>query len=239
MVDKNKTEIVFVIDRSGSMVNIKKDMEGGFATFIDEQKKLPGECRVSLYQFNTSVEHLYASRPISEVPSMEITPSGGTALFDAMGRAIHELGTRLRAEPEEKRPGAVIFVTVTDGEENSSCEYRRDKVREMIRHQEENYHWQFMYLGAHANAFKEAAAMGYTSGKMGMMANNSAGIRGAYTSSSRAVEEYRSNVMSCSDGAVVQDMFIPETQGVTRPEDLLKPQEDANADSKGTETKTP
>lgn len=238
-MDKNKTEIVFVIDRSGSMANIKKDMEGGFATFIDEQKKLPGECRVSLYQFNTSVEHLYASRPISEVPPMEIAPSGGTALFDAMGRAIRELGARLRAEPEEKRPGAVIFVTVTDGEENSSSEYRREKIHEMIRHQEDNYRWQFMYLGAHENAFKEAAAMGYTSGKMGMMTNSSAGIHAAYRSSSKAVEQYRNDVMYCSNASAVQDMSIPETQGVTRPEDLLKPQEDANADGKGTETKTP
>jgi uncharacterized protein YegL len=166
MTAPNTTEIVFIVDRSGSMKerNFDAEMRNAFDFFIDKQKDALGDCKVTLTQFDNKYDVVYASKPIAEVPPLVLEPRGGTALLDAIGRTINETGVRLAAMPEEKRPSRVMIIIVTDGEENASQEYQGDKGRAriltMIKHQEETYKWDFIFLGANQDAIAAARAIG-------------------------------------------------------------------------------
>ncbi|MGQ0701869.1 MAG: vWA domain-containing protein [Gemmatimonadales bacterium] len=161
MTNPQRTDITIVLDRSGSMASVKSDVEGGFARFLEDQRKLPGECTLSLTQFDSeAVEDVYVARPIGEAPGMELHPRGMTPLLDAVGRTITRTGERLAAVPEPARPGRVLFVIITDGMENASREFSKAQVRELIERQRRVYQWDFIYLGANVDAFAEAHAMG-------------------------------------------------------------------------------
>jgi hypothetical protein len=160
MVDTEKTEIVVLVDRSGSMASVRADMEGGFNTFISKQKELPGKCSVTLAQFDDKYELVYQNKPLAEVPNLDLVPRGWTALLDAVGRTISEVGDRLRKTPEHKRPGKLLFMIITDGQENRSVEFKREKVKEMVKHQTDKYQWDFIFLGANQDAFLEAEKLG-------------------------------------------------------------------------------
>ena len=141
--EKNLTEIVFVLDRSGSMKPLEEDTIGGFTEFIEKQRKIEGEAYITTVQFDTSYQVLHEHVALDEVKPLtkdDYSARGGTALLDAVGRTIDNLGVRLSNTPEEERPEHVIFVITTDGEENSSMSYSLQKVREMIAHQQENTH---------------------------------------------------------------------------------------------------
>ncbi len=157
------TDITLVVDRSGSMQDIRSDAEGGLNAFIERQAKEPGEAKLTLVQFDTEYEFLHRGIPIAQVPRYELVPRGGTALLDAVGRAINETGERLGKMAEEDRPGLVVFVVLTDGQENSSQEFSKSRIKEMIVHQQEKYNWHFTFLGADHDAFAEAHAMGIAS----------------------------------------------------------------------------
>lgn len=157
------TDITMVIDRSGSMASCRTDAEGGINHFIAEQKKADGFANLTLTQFDTSVETIHSGKNIQDIPDYILCPRGGTALLDAIGRAINETGNRLSAMAESDRPGLVVFVIVTDGAENSSCEFKREQIQEMIKHQEEKYRWQFVFLGANTEAFAQASSIGIRS----------------------------------------------------------------------------
>lgn len=160
MTKENSTEILIILDRSGSMASIKTDMEGGFATFLEEQRKLPGECKVTLVQFDHAQETVYESRDIMDVPPLELAPRGGTALLDAVASTIDATGARLRRMPEAQRPGKILCLIITDGAENASKEFTAAQVKTRIEHQRTKYAWEFVYLGANQDAFAEAQAMG-------------------------------------------------------------------------------
>ena len=130
MTDDNRVLIAVLLDRSGSMSSIKTDTEGGFAAFIDQQRGLNRDVRVTLAQFDTEYDVVYADRPLADVPPLALEPRGATALYDAIGRLVSDVGAELAAQPEEERPGAVIVVVLTDGHENSSREWtHRPSVR--------------------------------------------------------------------------------------------------------------
>ena len=114
------TDITMVIDRSGSMQSIQSDAQGGINSFIQQQKQEPGETLLTLVQFNTDYEFVHSGVAVKHVPEFHLKPTGSTALLDAVGRTINEAGTRLAATDEFQRPGLVVFVIVTDGQENSS-----------------------------------------------------------------------------------------------------------------------
>ena len=165
MTKANLVEIIVVLDRSGSMSTVRNDTIGGFNTFVNDQKfQAKGDVKLTLVQFDDQYEVNYNGRQIQEVPSLtEATyiPRGMTALLDAVGKTINTVGDRLAKTPEAERPYLVIFVTITDGHENSSKEFKLDQIKGMIEHQTTKYNWQFVFLGADQNAF-QAASMGFT-----------------------------------------------------------------------------
>jgi uncharacterized protein YegL len=164
MPDKNFTEIIVLLDRSGSMANIKGDMEGGFNTYVDDLRDMQ-HCLLTLVQFDTGgIDTVIESCPIKAVPKMRLEPRGGTPLLDALGQTIDRTGERFRNAPEEKRPGQVMFVIITDGEENSSHAYTKERVKQMVEHQSKVYKWEFVFLGANMDSFAEAGGLGIHSG---------------------------------------------------------------------------
>lgn len=160
-MNSNLTDLTIVLDRSGSMQACRADAEGGLNAFVEKQKKEPGQCWFTLVQFDTEYEFVHRAKNIHDVPPHKLQPRGSTALLDAVGRAIVETGVRLRDMAEHDRPGLVIMVVITDGQENSSHEYTKAKIKEMIEHQTNVYKWQFTFLGANQDAFAEAGAMGF------------------------------------------------------------------------------
>jgi uncharacterized protein YegL len=168
--------ITFVIDESGSMSSRKKDVIGSFNEFAEAQKNLSeGDLITSLYTFNNDVKKIWSNQPKDELKSIterDYNPSGSTALFDALGKAINETGDELSKMEEEDKPSKVLFVIITDGEENSSSEFTLSQIKEMIEHQESVYNWSFIYLGddlskctdGHTMGIKHLAAYGDNTG---------------------------------------------------------------------------
>jgi Mg-chelatase subunit ChlD len=156
-VNDNLTMITIVLDRSGSMGAVRNATIAGFNEFIEAQKKGVGDAGVTLIQFDTGnpYEVVFDLKPVEKVPKLtteQYVPRGGTPLHDALGHAVDSLGGMLASLPEQERPGTVIIVTITDGLENSSRKYSAARVAEMIKHQQETYNWQFVFLGANQDA---------------------------------------------------------------------------------------
>jgi len=164
MTNPNLTHLYFLLDRSGSMSTIVDDTVGGFDSFIAEQRKQPGECRVTLAQFDDAYEEVYADRPIAEVPSLVLQPRGTTALLDSIARLVVDAGKRLAAMPEDHRPGTVIVGIMTDGMENASREWTHAQVKQLIERQTAAFQWQFLYLGADQDAIEVGASIGVGAG---------------------------------------------------------------------------
>ncbi len=155
----DRTDITIVLDRSGSMQGIARDMEGGLAQFLEDQMAVPGNCQVTLWQFDDVVERLW-SHPLAECPPVVLAPRGRTALNDAWGRAMVDTGSRLAAIPEAERPAHVIFIVVTDGMENASKEWTREQVRAKVEEQESVYKWTFVFLAANMDAVSVGGTYG-------------------------------------------------------------------------------
>ena len=153
-------DITLVVDRSGSMHAVREDAEGGVNAFITEQRNQPGAALLTLVQFDTEYEFIHRGVPVSQVPKYELIPRGMTALLDAMGRAINETGKRLADMAADDCPGLVVFVIMTDGFENSSREFTKSQIKDMVEHQQQKYNWHFTFLGANQDAFAEAGGLG-------------------------------------------------------------------------------
>ena len=160
---KNLTELVFILDRSGSMSGLEADTIGGFNAMIEKQKKEEGEALISTVLFDNDVQVIHDRVPLDSVPALtekEYFVRGCTALLDAVGGAIHHIGNVHKYAREEDRPEKTLFVITTDGMENASRRYTYDKVRSMIQHEKEKYGWEFLFLGANIDAAREAARFG-------------------------------------------------------------------------------
>lgn len=160
MTDSNKTLIAALLDRSGSMSSSKPATEDGWRDLITEQGGEPGSCEVTLAQFDTEYEVLYPRTDIAAVPEFVVEPRGRTALLDATGRFITEIGEQLAALPEEQRPGTVICLIMTDGFENASRQWSWDGIKALITQQRDVYGWEFIFLGANIDAVEVGARMG-------------------------------------------------------------------------------
>jgi uncharacterized protein YegL len=189
---ENSTLIVFMLDKSGSMQKGRQDTIGGFNSFITKQRsETTGEVKVTLIQFDDQYEVNFSFVPIHnvwELSERTYVPRGWTALVDAMCKAIDDTGAKLAAMNEEERPSKVIFVTITDGAENSSYQFTTAQLKTKIQHQEQKYSWVFMYLGANQDSFAQAAQYGYKSILTGNW--SSSNIGGAYTGVSAVVSNY-------------------------------------------------
>ena len=150
-MNNDLTEIWMILDRSGSMDAIHSGTVEAVNAFVKDQKTEEGEVRFTLRQFDDEVDTLYDRVPLKDVPTMKLDdfePRGMTALNDAVGRAVVDLGRILKKTPEAERPGGVIFTIVTDGMENASQEFSGKQIADMIQHQKEKYDWEFVFLGA-------------------------------------------------------------------------------------------
>ena len=157
------TELVFILDRSGSMSGLEGDTIGGFNSMIDKQKREPGDCLVSTVLFDNFSEVVHDRVPLENVPKLtekEYFVRGCTALLDAVGGAVHHIGNVHKYARPEDRPEKTMFVITTDGLENASLQYDYGRVKAMIERQKEKYGWEFIFLGANIDAAQEAARFG-------------------------------------------------------------------------------
>ena len=160
---KNLTELVMILDRSGSMGGLESDTVGGYNSMLKRQKEAEGEVLVSTVLFNDRSEVIYDRVPLDKMPQMtdkEYYVGGCTALLDAVGGAVHHIGNVHKYAREEDRPEKTIFVITTDGLENASRMYSYDRVKRMIERQKEKYGWEFLFLGANIDAIGTAGRFG-------------------------------------------------------------------------------
>lgn len=157
------TELVFILDRSGSMSGLEKDTIGGFNSMLEKQRKEPGDAVVSTVLFDNEIEVIHDRVVIADVPNLtdkEYYVRGCTALLDAVGGAIHHIGNVHKYARKQDVPEKTLFIITTDGMENASHHYTYDKVRQMIERQKERYGWEFLFLGANIDAAAEAKRFG-------------------------------------------------------------------------------
>ena len=158
-----KTELVFILDRSGSMSGLESDTIGGFNSLIEKQRGESGEALVSTVLFDNESTVIHDRLPLEKVPkltSKEYFTRGCTALVDALGGAIHHIGNVHKYARPEDRPDKTLFIITTDGLENASCHYSADRVRQMVKHEQEKYGWEFLFLGANIDAVETARHYG-------------------------------------------------------------------------------
>lgn len=206
MTKPNSTDITVILDRSGSMGSIASDMCGGFDSFVRKQRQLPGECTISLVQFDTVRETVYSAVPIHDVPPLVLVPRGSTALHDAIGHTINETGRRLRALPEHLRPAQVLLMIISDGHENASSEFAGSTIEQMTKHQREKYQWEFMYLGANQDAVVVAKSLGIVHNAFEYEAKTSGAI-GSFNAASAGVACYRSAGVPLMQNIVTQESY--------------------------------
>ena len=191
---KNLTEIVFILDRSGSMAGLEGDTIGGFNAMLEKQKKEDGEAVISTVLFDGETEVIHDRVALQNVPELtdkEYYVRGCTALLDAVGGAIHHIGNVHKYAREEDRPEKTLFVITTDGMENASRKYSYRKLKDMIRRQEEKYGWEFLFLGANIDAAREAARFGIREDRAANYHADSKGTGVIYEAVSEAICQVR------------------------------------------------
>jgi Mg-chelatase subunit ChlD len=198
MTKPNFTSINVIIDASGSMRDLASDTIGSFNQFLTEQREVPGEAALTLYTFSTDYRLVHNFEKLANVvdlSSKSYSTGGGTALLDAMATCIDSVGQKLAAMPEEERPSKIIFLIITDGEENSSVRYAgqegREKVRAMVEHQREKYSWEFVFMGANMDSIQAGTSLGISSSNSANYVPTAAGTAGLYKSVSSGLRSYR------------------------------------------------
>ena len=192
---KNLTELVMILDRSGSMAGLEADTIGGYNGMIRKQRETEGEVLVSAVLFDNRIEVLHDRIPLDQVPEItekEYFVRGCTALLDAVGGAIHHIGNIHKYAREEDRPEKTIFVITTDGMENASRMYTYDRVKQMVERQKEKYGWEFLFLGANIDAIETAGRFGISADRAANYHSDHAGTALNYDVLSDTVLEMRS-----------------------------------------------
>ena len=191
---KNLTELVFILDRSGSMSGLERDTVGGFNAMIRKQQHTEGEAYVSTVLFSTDRTVLHDRVSVQKIAPMtaaDYQVGGCTALLDAIGRAIHHIGNVHKYAREEDRPEHTLFVITTDGLENASREYNADQIRHMIERQKTKYGWEFLFLGANIDAVATAGKLGIDADRAANFHADAAGVQVNFEALSDAVSSVR------------------------------------------------
>lgn len=189
------TEIIFIIDKSGSMAHLAGDTIGGFNGFIESQKALEGKATLTTVLFDTTWNILHDGINIHEVKPMTLSDyivGGGTAMLDAIGEIIERVQNR-HDELGEEKPEEVLFVITTDGEENSSHKFKKSQIEKMIKHQTNGHSWKFMFLGANMDAVKEAESIGISSDYATNYSWSAQGVYDSYTTLNTVTSAVRSD----------------------------------------------
>ena len=208
---KDLTELVFILDRSGSMGGLEGDTIGGFNAMLAKQQAEPGECRITTVLFDNQYEILHDRmdiKAVSPITAKEYYVRGSTALLDAIGTAINTVNGNQKAVAEEHRAEKVLFMITTDGMENASREFSYDKIKTMIEQQKEKHGWEFIFLGANIDAVEVAGRFGVDRSRAQSYHNDSAGIALNYSVLSDAVSAYR----AAAPGASLNDDWNEEIQ---------------------------
>jgi uncharacterized protein YegL len=193
-MNSNLTELVFILDRSGSMAGLESDTIGGFNAMLEKQKKGEGSVLVSAVLFSDSSRVLYDRVSLEKIEPMtdqQYQVGGCTALLDAIGGAVHHIGNVHKYAREEDRPGKTVFVITTDGMENASRMYSYDKVRRMVSHEQEKYGWEFLFLGANMDAISAARRFGIREDRAVRYRSDSEGTRLNYEVVGETIVRYR------------------------------------------------
>ena len=208
---KGSTELVFILDKSGSMAGLESDTIGGFNAMLQKQKALDGECRITTVLFDNRYELLHDRidiRAVSPMTEKEYQVGGSTALLDAIGRTIQKLVHVQRSTAEEFRAENVMFVIITDGAENASREYSAQKVKEMIEQERKKYGWEFVFLGANIDAVETAGRFGIAADRAVDYVPDAQGTELNFRMMSEAVATFRQTqaVPQASLDAIRKDM---------------------------------
>ncbi|MDZ7912580.1 MAG: vWA domain-containing protein [Rhodococcus sp. (in: high G+C Gram-positive bacteria)] len=214
MTNLQPSLVAALLDRSGSMHSIADDTCGGFDSFITKEREADGKTVVTLAQFDDQYELVYDNTPIEDVAPLVLEPRGGTAFYDAIGRLISDVGAGLAAMPEDERPGSVTVLVMTDGHENSSREWTNAAVRELIKRQESEYSWHFVFLGSNIDAVEVGADLGFQRGKSMTYVSTSVGVTAAFDS----VADYQHRKRSAGVDACSVSAFTPEDRRRVRGE---------------------
>jgi uncharacterized protein YegL len=195
------TELLMILDMSGSMYSLRGDTIGGYNSLIEEQKKEPGEAKVTTVLFNNDYSIMHDRVDINDVKPMtdaDYVPQGTTAMLDAVGKAIASVGQALAATPEEERPSKVMVTIITDGYENASVEYSWDIIKKMIKEQREKYNWIFTFIGADIDTMQVSNNLGIDSMLSKSYTKSAEGSGSVYASVSKAMKRVRASVDSVS-----------------------------------------
>ena len=190
------TELVFILDRSGSMSGLESDTIGGFNAMIRKQSSEPGQALVSTVLFDTDSEVIHDRVPLERIPELtdrQYRVGGCTALLDAVGSAISHIGKVHKYAREEDRPGKTLFVITTDGMENASRRYTYSKLKELIERQKEKYGWEFLFLGANIDSAREAGRFGIGRDNCADYLPDSQGTEVIYGAVCEAVSSFRAS----------------------------------------------
>ena len=193
-MNNNLTEIVFILDRSGSMAGLEDDTIGGFNAMVEKQKKEEGEALLSAVLFSNNSTVLYDRVDVEKIEPMterQYRVGGGTALLDAIGGAVRHIANVHRYAREEDRPAKTVFVITTDGMENASRIYSYDEVQRMVKHEQEKYGWEFLFLGANMDAISAARRFGIRSDRAVRYQHDRAGTRLNYEVVGEAITRVR------------------------------------------------
>ncbi|HKM30369.1 MAG TPA: hypothetical protein VJZ51_06415 [Bacilli bacterium] len=191
---KGLTEIVFILDRSGSMYGLEADTIGGFNSTLEKQKKLEGEAFVTTVLFDDQIQFLHHREPLMKIPNMttrDYFVGGSTALLDAIGRSITGIGNIQRYTPEDYRAQKVICIIITDGMENASREYNYQSIKQMVERQKQLYGWEFIFLGANIDALATAGRMGISRDRASNYCADSKGTEVNYEALNDVISDVR------------------------------------------------
>ena len=200
-MNTNLTELVFILDRSGSMGGLESDTIGGFNSMLAKQQAEPGECRITTVLFDNQFETLHDRidiKAVSPITDREYYVRGNTALLDAVGMTINKIGGVQKNTAEDFRAGKVLFVITTDGMENASREFNYEMIKTMIERQKSKYGWEFIFLGANIDAVEVANRFGVAPNRAQNFHNDSEGIALNYAVMSETVAAYRAAPVGAS-----------------------------------------